>query len=190
MSPTSFVLENPAIPSGSKISVTAVNSYIASHIADKLLAASYSVCSTVRDVDKSAWMKPFFVAWYPHETTAFELVRVSDLLTLSCINELVRAVAGVIYTSTSISVTAKDAGIAIERNTRTALSAVKAARKQKSVKRFVFTSSLWAAACPKFPVMPPPLRRRAGMVEPREGHMHRTPMSLASSAQQRRLQRR
>jgi nucleoside-diphosphate-sugar epimerase len=149
MSPTSFVLENPAIPSGSKILITAVNGYIAIHIADQILASGFSIYGTVRGVDKSAWMKPFFfAARYPHETTTFDLVRVSDLFTPSCFNEAVRVVAGVIHTSTSISVTAKDAEFAIEHTTRTAPSAVKAARKQKSVKRFVFISSSWAAACP------------------------------------------
>lgn len=128
--------------------VTAVNGYIASHIANQLLAAGYNVRGTVRDLQKSAWIQPFFAHRYKGKEVTIELVEITDFTRPENFNHALQGVAGVVHTCTSITVGAMNAIEDIEHNTRTAVALLDAASQHPNVKRFVFTSSSWAAAWP------------------------------------------
>jgi nucleoside-diphosphate-sugar epimerase len=140
------LLQNPALKSGSLILVTGVNGLIASHIADQLLASGYPVRGTVRSLTKNAWMKTFFATRHPN--ILFELVEVPDISKDGCFDEAVKGCAGVIHTTSSVELTATTPEPAIATNVRTVLTALEAAAKEQSVKRFVLTSSFWTASAP------------------------------------------
>ena len=52
--------KTPAIAEDSLILITGVTGYIASHIANELLARGYRVRGTVRDVEESRWVSELF----------------------------------------------------------------------------------------------------------------------------------
>jgi nucleoside-diphosphate-sugar epimerase len=66
-----------AIPPGSKILVTAVNSYIGSHVAHMLLDLGYKVRGAGRDFDKCRWLIQLFEEQY--DKGAFEFVAVENM---------------------------------------------------------------------------------------------------------------
>lgn len=65
-----------AIPPGSTVLITGVNGYVASHVADQLLALGYKVRGTVRDAQRCGWVKELFDARY--NRGRFELAVVPD----------------------------------------------------------------------------------------------------------------
>lgn len=68
---------NTVVPKGSKILVTGVNGYIASHTADQFLLAGYQVRGTVRSLDKAKALEELFEKRYGKGK--FEVVAVKDL---------------------------------------------------------------------------------------------------------------
>lgn len=49
-----------AIPQGSRVLVTGVNSYIGSKIAEQFLSNGYKIRGTVRSLTRAAWVQKFF----------------------------------------------------------------------------------------------------------------------------------
>lgn len=81
-----IVIQDPAISPGSWVLVTGVNGFIASHVADQLLAAGYKVRGSVRNADKAKWMYDVFS---PYGKGNFELVEIADLTVEGAFDEAV-----------------------------------------------------------------------------------------------------
>ncbi|KAM5511150.1 aldehyde reductase ii [Fusarium oxysporum f. sp. phaseoli] len=139
--------EHPtAIPKGSWVLVTAANGHTGSHIVFELLKRDFKVRGTVRDLESSQWLlEDDFVSKYA-ERGHIELV-VADTTKPHDFDRAVQGVAAVIHVAV-IGDLVPDPNVAIPATIESALSVCRAAAKEPSVKRFVFTSSFWAAAFP------------------------------------------
>lgn len=142
-------LREPAIPFGSTVLVTGVNGLVGSHIADQLLAAGYNVRGTVRSAQKNLWMPIFFKERYDSASVTFELCEVGDMAVEGCFDQAVKGCSGVLHTTSSINLRCTEPEPAILENIQTVLTCLRSAAAEKSVKRFVLTSSAWAIASPK-----------------------------------------
>jgi nucleoside-diphosphate-sugar epimerase len=142
-----IILNDLYIPINSTVLVTGVNGLIGSHVVDQFILAGYKVRGTVRDVKKYGWMSDFFVK--RHGDGKFELVQVEDMGIPGCFDEAVRDVAGVVHTTSAVTMTATSPSPAIGDNIKTVMTALESAAKEPSVKRFVLTSSAWTSASPK-----------------------------------------
>lgn len=85
-----------AIPRGSTVLVTGVNSYMGSHVADQLLLAGYKVRGTARDATKANRMQELFDKKYG--TGKFEGVVVQDMSVEGAYDEAIKGVALSFYT--------------------------------------------------------------------------------------------
>lgn len=146
MSP-SILIKEPAIPFGSIVLVTGVNGLLGSHIANQVLFAGYHVRGTVRDLERSAWLEPFFARRHPK--VRFELVKIADMSIDGCFNEAVKGCAGVIHTTSSLDLQATKPEPTISLATKTVMTCLESAARASKVRRFVLTSSAWAIASPK-----------------------------------------
>ncbi|KAB2574784.1 NAD-dependent epimerase/dehydratase [Lasiodiplodia theobromae] len=138
-------LANPAIPKGSTVLVTGVNGLIGSHVADKFLQSGYKVRGTVRDTKKNAWMSEFFDEKYGKGN--FELVSVPDMAVEGAFDEAKKGVAAFVHVASNVSFDSNPQNV-IPTVVNGALVAAKAAASEPSIKRFVLTSSTWAALMP------------------------------------------
>ncbi|KAF5573254.1 aldehyde reductase [Fusarium pseudocircinatum] len=134
--------DNPAFPKGSTILVTGANGFLGSHIADQFLSNGYEVCGTVRDCEKNAWLVDLFKKRHPERV--FKLVKVSDLTAEGAFTEALKGVSAVVHTASVVTFEANPHNV-IPTAIDGAVNALKAAYKEASVKRFVFTSSSTAA---------------------------------------------
>lgn len=139
--------EHPtAIPKGSWVLVTAANGHTGSHIVFELLKRDFKVRGTVRDLESSQWLlEDDFVSKYA-ERGHIELV-VADTTKPHDFDRAVQGVAAVIHVAV-IGDLVPDPNVAIPATIESALSVCRAAAKEPSVKRFVFTSTFWAATFP------------------------------------------
>ncbi|EXK27037.1 hypothetical protein FOMG_16475 [Fusarium oxysporum f. sp. melonis 26406] len=135
-------LDNPAFPKGSTILVTGANGFLGSHIADQFLNNGYEVRGTVRDREKNAWLVDLFKKRHPER--AFKLVKVPDLTAEGAFTEAVKGVSAVVHTTSVVTFEANPHNV-IPTAIDGAVNTLKAAYKEASVKRFVFTSSSTAA---------------------------------------------
>jgi nucleoside-diphosphate-sugar epimerase len=142
-----ITLKTPLIPIGSTVLVTGANGLIGSHVVDQFIFAGYKVRGTVRDVKRNDWMKDFFAK--RHGEGKFELIQVEDMSVPGCFDEAVKGVAGVMHTTSALSLTATSPTPIIDEIVTTVMTAFESAFKEPSIKRFVLTSSAWAAAFPK-----------------------------------------
>ncbi|KAF5677674.1 NADPH-dependent aldehyde reductase [Fusarium denticulatum] len=135
-----------AIPKGSWVLVTAANGYTGSHIVFELLKRDFKVRGTVRDLQSSQWLlEDDFVSKYA-ERGHIELV-VADTAKPHDFDRTVQGVAAVIHVAV-IGDLVPDPNVAIPATIESALSVCRSAAKELSVKRFVFTSTFWAATFP------------------------------------------
>ncbi|KAF5549592.1 aldehyde reductase 2 [Fusarium mexicanum] len=139
--------EHPtAIPKGSWVLVTAANGHTGSHIVFELLKRDFKVRRTVRDLESSQWLlEDSFVSKYA-ERGHIELV-VADTTKPHDFDRAVKGVAAVIHVAV-IGDLVPDPNVAIPATIESALSVCRSAAKEPSVKRFVFTSTFWAATFP------------------------------------------
>ncbi|EON67534.1 hypothetical protein W97_06902 [Coniosporium apollinis CBS 100218] len=139
-------IQNPAIPQGSLVLVTAANGYIGSHVADQLLASGFKVRGTVRDVQKSSWLAKLLDSKYG--SGKFELVAVEEMTAEGAFDEAVKGVSGVIHLA-SVLTFSPDPNAVIPPTIAGTLSILKSTAKEPAIKRFVYTSSATAVLLPK-----------------------------------------
>ncbi|KAF6819019.1 aldehyde reductase ii [Colletotrichum plurivorum] len=139
-------IESPALPRDSTIVVSGANGFIASHIADQLLAQGYIVRGTVRDPSKVYWLADHFSETYG--PGRFALHAVPDVTRDGAFDEVLQGADGVIHT---IAITNMDPNPdnVVPPNIAATLSIARSAAAAPSVKRFVYTSSSGAAAMPR-----------------------------------------
>ncbi|KAF4844223.1 Aldehyde reductase 2 [Colletotrichum siamense] len=138
-------MANLAVPKGSTVLVTGVNGLLGSHVAKQFLEYGYEVRGTVRNPEKVAWLPAAFEKQFGEGS--FELVQVSDMAAEGAFDEATKGVAVVVHTASIMTLDPNPNNV-IPVAIKGALSALKSAYAQPSVKRFVFTSSS-AAAGPK-----------------------------------------
>ncbi|KEY68568.1 hypothetical protein S7711_05757 [Stachybotrys chartarum IBT 7711] len=151
------IVKDSVLPQGSTVLVTGANGLVGANVVDGFLQHGFKVRGTVRNAEKSAWMVPFFEEKYGKG--AFELAEVKDLLREDALSEAVKGLAAkaprllpgctdmdTIGTSAVLSV-ASDVSFSSNPNEvitpaiQIAVSALKAAYSERSVKRFVQCSS-------------------------------------------------
>jgi nucleoside-diphosphate-sugar epimerase len=135
--------KNPILPPGSLILVTAANGFIGSYIVDLFLSSSYNFRGTVRDVHRQAWLQPFFNDRY--DTSHFELFPAPDLTIPGVWAKAVERVTAVIHTAAFTGFNSNPHDIITPDVTSVKLAA-EAAAVSDTVRRFVLTSSAFAAA--------------------------------------------
>ncbi|KAI8158663.1 hypothetical protein K4K49_004780 [Colletotrichum sp. SAR 10_70] len=138
-------MANLAVPKGSTVLVTGVNGLLGSHVAKQFLEYGYKVRGTVRNPEKVAWLPAAFEKQFGQGH--FELVQVSDMAAEGAFDEATKGVAVVVHTASIMTLDPNPNNV-IPVAIKGALTALKSAYAQPSVKRFVFTSSS-AAAGPK-----------------------------------------
>lgn len=137
---------NTALPKGSLVLVTGVNGFIAAHVAQQFLQRGYKVRGTVRSLTKSAWLvQEAFQA--EASSGSFELVAVEDMTKDDAFREAVRGVDAIIHLATIITLEPNPNNV-VPTTVAGVLSLLRSASQQASVKQFVYTSSIGAAAMP------------------------------------------
>ncbi|KAJ4328690.1 hypothetical protein N0V84_000881 [Fusarium piperis] len=131
-------LDNLAVPKGSTVLVTGANGLLGSHISKQFLEFGYNVRGTVRDPEKSAWLKAAFDKEYGQGRFEFSLV--PDMVAEGAFNEAVKGVAVVAHSASNMSLDPNPNNV-IPGVIAGAVNALKAAYAEPSVKRFVYTSS-------------------------------------------------
>ncbi|KAH6971139.1 hypothetical protein BKA56DRAFT_495583 [Ilyonectria sp. MPI-CAGE-AT-0026] len=137
---------NTAIPKGSWVLVTAANGYTGSHVVMELLKRGFKVRGTVRDLSSGQWLlDDAFVSPYAKRGDV-ELV-VADTSIPNAFDNAVKGVSAVIHVAIITDLVA-DPNIGIPATVEAALTVCRSAAREPSVKRFVFTSTFFAAAIP------------------------------------------
>ena len=156
-------IRDPAIPFGSLIIVSGVTGFIGSHVADQTLAAGYKVRGTTRNARKGAWVEDYFKNKYGSDN--FELSEVLDMAAENAFDQVIigwllrelfgqgftnddPGAAGFVHVANDMT-HSTDPNIAVPRAVNGALNALKASANVSGLKRFVFTSSSFAATQPK-----------------------------------------
>ncbi|KAF2828624.1 NAD(P)-binding protein [Ophiobolus disseminans] len=134
------------IESSALVFVTGANGLIGSHVVDQLLARGYKVRGAVRDTEKTKWLKGYFDSKY--RDASFEMLAVPDMTIEGCYDDLLDGVKGFIHLAAPVG-GILDLELALDIGRRAGLNALKACAKQPSIKRFVNTSSLFAATLPQ-----------------------------------------
>jgi nucleoside-diphosphate-sugar epimerase len=135
-----------SIPKGSWILVTAANGHTGSHIVFELLKRGFKVRGTVRDLKSGQWLlNDEFVSPYARDGN-LQLV-VADTSKPNDFDKAVKGVAAVIHVAV-IGDLVPDPNVSIPATIESALSVCRSAAKEPSVKRFVFTTTFWAATLP------------------------------------------
>lgn len=141
-----LALENPAIPLGSTILVTAANGLIASHVVDQFLAAGYQVRGTVRNASKCAWMNALFAR--RHGPGRFELFEIADCERPGIWDAPLQGVSGLAHVLGAVDLGVQDVDAALDAELRIHIPLLEAAKREATLKSFVLTSSAWAAYTP------------------------------------------
>ncbi|KAL9114960.1 MAG: hypothetical protein Q9227_001203 [Pyrenula ochraceoflavens] len=122
--------------------VTGANGFIGSHIVLTLLSLNYRVRGTVRTSDKAAWVKEAVTSRFP--SAHFETALVPDITVPNAYNEAVQGVDGIVHVAGDMSFS-PDPNAVVTPMLKSLRGLLETAKKQPSVKRFVFTSSNQAA---------------------------------------------
>ncbi|KAM6512025.1 hypothetical protein FALCPG4_017012 [Fusarium falciforme] len=137
-----FNIPKPAVPHGGWVVVTGVSGLVGSHVADQALRVGFRVRGTARSTETNAWVKEHFQSRYGVEN--FELFEVPDMVAKGAFENVVAGASGFIHVATDTTVSI-NAHIAIENVVDVAINGIKAAAKESSIKRFIYTSSSFAA---------------------------------------------
>ncbi|OJD35910.1 aldehyde reductase ii [Diplodia corticola] len=139
-------IRSTAIAPGATVLVTGVNGFVGSHVANQLLEHGYRVRGTVREIQKSNWMVDFFEKSFG--PGLFELVEVQAMTNDGAFDEALSGVAGVIHVASPVSLD-PDPSKVIPIAVDSTLNILKSAAREKTVKRFVLTSSSSAVTVAK-----------------------------------------
>lgn len=135
-----FKADSVAVDPGTTILITGGNGLVGSHCVNETLAAGYKVRTTVRDAKRCNWMKELFGTKYPGKFQLF------DAYADEYLDDAVKGVSTVIHTvPTDASFMGTAPEPATSREIKTVIQALEGAKKESGVKRFVLTSSTWAA---------------------------------------------
>ncbi|KAK5131796.1 hypothetical protein LTR08_000551 [Meristemomyces frigidus] len=134
------------IPKGSTVLVTGANGFIASHVADQLLAAGYLVRGTVRSTSKADWLFERFDKAYGKGK--FVCVEVPDMVQDGAFDEVVKGVSGIIHLASVVTFSSNPDEV-ITPTVKGALNIITSATKEPSVKSLVYTSSSTAVMMPQ-----------------------------------------
>ncbi|KAK0611386.1 hypothetical protein B0T14DRAFT_327074 [Immersiella caudata] len=134
-----------AIPKGSLVLITGVTGHVASQLTKQFLEREYKVRGTVRDLAKASWLVEDVFKPYA-DRGDLELVPMPDITVEGGFDDAVKGASAVIHVAT-IGFDA-DPNKVITPAVASALSILKAAVKEPSVKRFVFTGSVVATTMP------------------------------------------
>ncbi|RSM01938.1 hypothetical protein CEP52_008275 [Fusarium oligoseptatum] len=140
-----FNISEPAVPLSSWVVVTGVSGLVGSHVADQALQVGHKVRGTTRSRSKNLWAEEHFQAKYGSEN--FELVEVLDMAAKGAFEKVVAGDSGFIHVATDTT-GSNEAHTAIPKVVDAAINALEAAAKEPSMKRFVYTSSSFAATFP------------------------------------------
>jgi nucleoside-diphosphate-sugar epimerase len=138
--------ENLAVPLGFLVIVTGASGYVPSHTCDQLLSAGYRVRGTVRDSTKAAWVSQFFEDKY--RKGRFAAVVVPAMEEPNAFDDVTHGAAGFIHMATWVT-KFHDPTVAIPMSVQGALTALSVTAKERSIKRFVQTSSSTATTLPR-----------------------------------------
>ncbi len=132
------------LPKDSLILVTGATGYIAAHVVQQFLSRGYKVRGTVRSLLKASWLTQDLFA---KEASAglFELVEVPDMAVDGAYDSAIRGVTAVAHIAT-ISTISPDPNEVIPQTIAGVVNALNAAKKEPSVRQFVYTSTVVAAA--------------------------------------------
>ncbi|KAK4442775.1 hypothetical protein QBC34DRAFT_443900 [Podospora aff. communis PSN243] len=137
MSPT------PAIPKGALVLITGINGYLASELALHLLTLGYRVRGTVRALPKATWLTTSLLKPH-HDSGAFSVIEVPQIDTPDAFSSAIKDVSAVFHLATfGFGVDPNDI---IPREVAAIRSFLTTAKNEPSVRRFVLTSSIVAAA--------------------------------------------
>lgn len=138
------LLQNPFLePSKTTILVTGATGYIATHVVNEALKLGYKVRGTVRSEDKAAKTREIF-----GNNPNYTPVIVKDFAGPSSeIEDAVKGVDAIIHLASDTSFST-DPNVVIPSVVHGTEAFLKAAAKEKSVKRFVLCSSMSAAVLP------------------------------------------
>ncbi|KAI1116065.1 aldehyde reductase [Nemania sp. NC0429] len=139
-------IDHPVIPKGSTVLVTGANGFIGSNIADQFLKFGYKVRGTTRSPEKNVWVTDLFDRKYGKGK--FDFIAVTDMAADGAFDEAVKGVSAVVHTATIFTMNPNPHEV-IPGTVKGTLEAMESAAKEKSVKRFVLTSSSSAALIPK-----------------------------------------
>ena len=134
------------VPTGALILVTGVNGFVASHLANRLLARGYAVRGTVRSEQKAAWIKEAMTERHP--SAHFEVVVVPNIAVPGVFDEYVKGCDGVAHVASDLSF-GPDPNKIITPMLEGLKNILQSAAKESSIKRFVITSSNIAAFTPQ-----------------------------------------
>ncbi|KAH8894289.1 NAD(P)-binding protein [Thozetella sp. PMI_491] len=138
-----------AIPKGSLIIVTGVASYLASYTVKDLLQRGYRIRGTVRDLVQSAWLTEEVFRSFA-QSGALELVQVPDLAAPDAFNMVIEGSgASAIMHFATPGLGDPDPHNVIPKAVDGILGLLRAASQEKSIRRFVYTSSIAAVFTPK-----------------------------------------
>lgn len=135
-----------AIPSGSWVLVTGATGFVASHVTRQLLQRGYKVRGTVRDQFKAQWLIDDHFKPYA-ESGSYELVTVSDISAAGVFDEAVKGVSAVTHIASILDFDPNPNNV-VPQTVAGVTSILESASNESSVTRFVFTSSMAAAASP------------------------------------------
>ncbi|KAJ6457403.1 NAD-P-binding protein [Mycena vitilis] len=134
------------IKQSSLVLVTGANGFIASHVADQLLAAGYNVRGTTRSAEKAKWLYELFEKKYG--PGRFAAVSVVDMGSDGAFDEAAKGVDGIVHLATIATFSDKVDEV-VPPTVKGALEVLRSAAKEPRVRSVVYTSSSAAVYVPE-----------------------------------------
>lgn len=132
----------PAIPKGSLILITGITGHVASELTRQFLQRGYRVRGTVRDLARASWLNGVFQSYIA--SGHLTLFLVPDMTVPGAFSSAIQGVDAVAHVATMGF--DPDPAKVIPPTVAATTSILRAAAAEPSVRRFVFTSSIVAAA--------------------------------------------
>ncbi|GAA5978589.1 hypothetical protein JCM11641_002780 [Rhodosporidiobolus odoratus] len=143
----------PAISPNSFVLLTGASGFLAAHIAHQLLSRGFRVRGTVRSEAKGKYLDDLFQKDGLNRDHKWEWVIVEDVEQEGAFDEAVKGVDAVLHTASPFHFRVNDPHKdLINPAVNGTLSALKAAKKEKGVKRVVITASFASVVSPYDPV--------------------------------------